>query len=829
MSKADILRQLQAYKKAPDKFKELSPTQLAELVLPVLRAVETIDQMLKEGRLDGKTPEADKDYLSLSTAKKGIEEALNRYLSDVDRELGERAESLEKTVLERISALRDGENGLVTEEEIQRAAQLAFDLIELPDFDALITERFTANPEAIRDSLELLQGDERLDKSAVKGLDELESDINQRIGAVAAGGVSRNTVRSMIEQYGGGTGTVETIVAGSGISVDDTDPANPIVSATGGGGTADWGDIGGTLSDQTDLQSALNAKQDASSAFSGDYDDLTNKPTLGNLAALDSVTTSQIAASTLVTEAEGISSNDNDTTIPTSAAVKDYVDDAIVAGGGYTDEQAQDAVGSILTDSSEIDFTYDDATPSITASLKSGSIDETKLDASVNASLDLADSAVQTETDPVVGAVTGIVKADGAGNISAAVADTDYQSVLSEGAFADGDKTKLDGIEALADVTDAGNVGAVNAAATSKATPVNADSFPIVDSEASNVIKRLTFTNLKAFLKTYFDTLYQAAGSYITSLADLGVTATSSELNVLDGITSSTAELNILDGVTATASELNTLDGITASVTELNYTDGVTSAIQTQLDGKVDKLADPNADRIRFWDDSAGAEAYLTPSTGLTISGTNMTVRTSSATQTGIVELATDAETVTGTDTTRAATPANITARLAAPGTIGGTTPGAGTFTTVTTTGNIELGHASDTTLSRAAAGDLAVEGVSVLTTSNSKTVTNKRVQPRTASSTTSSTLTPDLSSANVYYRTTQTEALTINAPTGTPVIGEVIAIYVDSAGAQTLTMNATYIPFGAAFPATTTAGKTLMITAQYNGTNWNTLWAVAV
>jgi len=36
-------------------------------------------------------------------------------------------------------------------------------------------------------------------------------------------------------------------------------------------------------------------------------------------------------------------------------------------GGGYTDEQAQDAVGSILTDTSSINFTYDDATPTITA------------------------------------------------------------------------------------------------------------------------------------------------------------------------------------------------------------------------------------------------------------------------------------------------------------------------------------------------------------------------------------------------------------------------------------------------------------------------------
>jgi hypothetical protein len=35
-------------------------------------------------------------------------------------------------------------------------------------------------------------------------------------------------------------------------------------TVSGGGGGADWGDIGGTLSDQTDLQNALNAKYDAS-------------------------------------------------------------------------------------------------------------------------------------------------------------------------------------------------------------------------------------------------------------------------------------------------------------------------------------------------------------------------------------------------------------------------------------------------------------------------------------------------------------------------------------------------------------------------------------
>ena len=105
----------------------------------------------------------------------------------------------------------------------------------------------------------------------------------------------------------------------------------------------------------------------------------------------------------------------------------------------------------------------------------------------------------------------------------------------------------------------------------------------------------------------------------------VALSATSTELNILDGATLSTTELNYVDGVTsaiqtqidgkisasstdtltnktltspkinedvaltATATELNILDGATLSTTELNYVDGVTSAIQTQLDGKVDE------------------------------------------------------------------------------------------------------------------------------------------------------------------------------------------------------------------------------------------------
>lgn len=53
----------------------------------------------------------------------------------------------------------------------------------------------------------------------------------------------------------------------------------------------------------------------------------------------------------------------------------------ITEGGSlyFTDERAQDAVGTILTDSATVDFTYDDGANTITAIVKAGSITTTQL------------------------------------------------------------------------------------------------------------------------------------------------------------------------------------------------------------------------------------------------------------------------------------------------------------------------------------------------------------------------------------------------------------------------------------------------------------------
>jgi hypothetical protein len=73
---------------------------------------------------------------------------------------------------------------------------------------------------------------------------------------------------------------------------------------------------------------------------------------------------------------------------------------------------------------------------------------------------------------------------------------------------------------------------------------------------------------------------------------DVAVTATSTEINILDGATLSTTELNYVDGVTSSIqTQLDSKQAIVSGVssTEIGYLDGVTSAIQTQIDSKLPK------------------------------------------------------------------------------------------------------------------------------------------------------------------------------------------------------------------------------------------------
>jgi hypothetical protein len=82
---------------------------------------------------------------------------------------------------------------------------------------------------------------------------------------------------------------------------------------------------------------------------------------------------------------------------------------------------------------------------------------------------------------------------------------------------------------------------------------------------------------------------------------------------------------------------------ITAVVAGTGLAGGATSGSATVSLSHlgIESLSDPNADRIVFWDDSAGASQWLTAGTGLSISGTSIAVGTLNQDTTGTAALAT--------------------------------------------------------------------------------------------------------------------------------------------------------------------------------------------
>lgn len=92
---------------------------------------------------------------------------------------------------------------------------------------------------------------------------------------------------------------------------------------------------------------------------------------------------------------------------------------------------------------------------------------------------------------------------------------------------------------------------------TAKTTPVDADVVVIGDStDAVEVAKKTTWANIKATLKTYFDTLYQASGSYISSGGALGTPSSGTLTNCSGYPAATTTSSGIAEA--AIASEVDT-------------------------------------------------------------------------------------------------------------------------------------------------------------------------------------------------------------------------------------------------------------------------------
>lgn len=329
------------------------------------------------------------------------------------------------------------------------------------------------------------------------------------------------------------------------------------------------------------------------------------------------------------------------------------------------------------------------------------------------------------------------------------------------------------------------------------------------------------------------------ADSAVQNLVDLGITATSSEINILDGATVTTSELNVLDGITATTTELNYVDGVTSAIqtqldakqatitggattivssnltasralvsnssgkvavssvteTELGYVSGVTSAIQTQISAKAD---DSTVVKLTGNQSIAGTKTFTDPLIADNISVTDSAVPTNGMYLVAANTLAWAINSVGEMRLTATALSPN-----ANDGNALGTTSLSWSDLFLASGGVINIANgnwvATHTSgILTVGTGDLRVttagtNAASVLTSGGTQTVDNKIINKRTSVTTSASSLTPDWATVEYYEYTALAADFTLNLATNMTV-GSILSVILTATGSnRTFTANPGY------------------------------------
>ena len=161
----------------------------------------------------------------------------------------------------------NGKDYILTEDDKEQIASLV-PILEIPEFAEKSIEE-------IRDSLEDLTDEEKLDVLKLKNLDKIELDASQiknlqNFSSKGPGGITRYAVEKLVKESGGGleqyanleafpdTGKTDILYIAIDTNLSYRWTGSVYVKVGDGADTV-WGDITGTLADQTDLQAALDS------------------------------------------------------------------------------------------------------------------------------------------------------------------------------------------------------------------------------------------------------------------------------------------------------------------------------------------------------------------------------------------------------------------------------------------------------------------------------------------------------------------------------------------------------------------------------------------
>lgn len=261
---------------------------------------------------------------------------------------------------------KDADEVKITEKVIREVSK------KIPTIDQIIDEIIPFLPEPIHgeDGKDGKDGSPDTPEDIVKKVNQSKEKIDASQIKNLPTIVESRALPSISLFGGGGGGQVKDIEAGSNVTVTKRDSGVYTISSTGGGGGT-WGSITGTLSDQTDLQTALNGKL-STSATTADISDSTNKRyvTDAYLTVLSNTSGTNTGDNATNSQYSGLATSKQDTLV-SGTNIKTINGSSLLGSGDITISSSVDwgDIGGTLSDQTDLQAALDAkfTLPSLTA------------------------------------------------------------------------------------------------------------------------------------------------------------------------------------------------------------------------------------------------------------------------------------------------------------------------------------------------------------------------------------------------------------------------------------------------------------------------------